>query len=107
MTKALIVCTDEEITAEDTTHHSLSYCPHDMSTSSGNSPHRFSGSVDAFYDPDFTADISKKMRVPEKIMMETNSHYNHFDDPAIIAAKSQASDRPNWMTVPERILVMG
>ncbi|CAG2183794.1 unnamed protein product, partial [Oppiella nova] len=78
-----------------------------MSTSSGNSPHRFSGSVDAFYDPDFTADISKKMRVPEKIMIETNSHYNHFDDPAIIAAKSQGSDRPNWMTVPERILVMG
>ena len=86
-------------------------------SSSANSPHRFSGSVDAFYDPDFTADISKKMRVPERIVVEDKDMngrpLNHFDDPAIIAAKKQATngsdgpDRPLWMTVPERILVMG
>ena len=86
-----------------------------MSSSAANSPHRFSGSVDAFYDPDFTADISKKMRVPERIVVDDKDiNGQPFDDPAIIAAKKQAkggpggaSDKPLWMTVPERILVIG
>ncbi|CAG2115963.1 unnamed protein product [Medioppia subpectinata] len=84
-----------------------------MSTSStGNSPLRLTASVDAFYDPDFTRDISHKMRVPEKIVInDHNLNGGHFDDPAIIAARTQAShtgphDRL-WMTVPERILVVG
>ena len=87
-----------------------------MSSSAANSPHRFSGSVDAFYDPDFTADISKKMRVPERIVVDdkdmNGQSLSQFDDPAIIAAKrgrgnGQGSDKPLWMSVPERILVMG
>ncbi|XP_054156478.1 transport and Golgi organization protein 11-like [Oppia nitens] len=76
--------------------------------STGNSPHRFNaGPIDSFYDPDFTADISNKMRVPERIVIESN---NTLDDPAIIAAaKSQTyhNNKPIWMTVPERILVVG
>ena len=86
--------------------------------SAANSPHRFSGSVDAFYDPDFTADISKKMRVPERIGVDdremNGQSLSQYDDPAIITAKKltrgrvdSGLDKPLWMTVPERILVMG
>jgi hypothetical protein len=69
------------------------------------SPTRFSGELDHFYDPNFTADISQKMRVPKRILVDGESS----DD--------QSSTGSNWNTVagneklnmhvPERILVIG
>jgi hypothetical protein len=68
------------------------------------SPTRFSGELDHFYDPNFTADISQKMRVPKRIRVDGES-----DD--------QISTGSNWntmlanekfdMQVPDRILVVG
>jgi hypothetical protein len=77
-------------------------------SSSGNSPnHRFSGTIDSFYDPEFTADISNKMRVHHKISFSDVS----LNDPAIIAAKKQTldsmGDKAAWMHVPERICLIG
>jgi hypothetical protein len=77
-------------------------------SSSANSPnHRFSGTIDSFYDPEFTADISNKMRVPNKIILNDGS----LNDPAIIAAKKQTinsmEDKSFWMHVPERICLIG
>jgi hypothetical protein len=69
------------------------------------SPTRFSGELDHFYDPNFTADISQKMRVPKRILVDGESGYD------------QSSTGSNWNTVlgnekldmhvPERILVIG
>jgi hypothetical protein len=69
------------------------------------SPTRFSGELDHFYDPNFTADISQKMTVPKRIRVDGESG----DD--------QSSNGSNWnavlgkekldMRVPERILVVG
>jgi hypothetical protein len=65
----------------------------------------FSGELDHFYDPNFTADISQKMRVPKRIRVDGES-----DD-------DQNSTGSNWNTmlanekfdmhVPDRILVVG
>ncbi|GFG38727.1 hypothetical protein Cfor_07034 [Coptotermes formosanus] len=69
------------------------------------SPTRFSGDLDHFYDPNFTADISQKMRVPKRIKVDGES-----DD-------DQSNTGSNWNTVlanekfdmhvPDRILVVG
>jgi len=69
------------------------------------SPTRFSGDYDHFYDPNFTADISQKMRVPKRIKVDGES-----DD-------DQSNAGSNWNTalanekfdmhVPDRILVAG
>ena len=75
-------------------------------SSANNSPNkRYSSPIDTFYDPEFTTQISNKMRVPERIQVVENG----FDDPAIIAAKKQtnSSGKQMWMHVPERILVAG
>ena len=75
-------------------------------SSANNSPNkRYSSPIDTFYDPEFTTQISNKMRVPERIQVVENG----FDDPAIIAAKKQTNSSGNqmWMHVPERILVAG
>jgi hypothetical protein len=68
------------------------------------SPTRFSGDLDHFYDPNFTADISQKMRVPKRIKVDGEN-----DD--------QSNAGSNWNTVlasekfdmhvPDRILVVG
>lgn len=77
-----------------------------MASSTGNSPHRFSGTVDAFYDPDFTADISNKMRVPDRIVIDADRQFgprqpptNRFDGPDFVA------DIINEMRVPDQIIV--
>jgi hypothetical protein len=69
------------------------------------SPTRFSGDFDHFYDPNFTADISHRMRVPKRIKVGGES-----DD-------DQSNTGSNWNTmlanekfdmhVPDRILVVG
>lgn len=62
------------------------------------------------YDPDFTAEISTKMRVPEKIsvipgveLRESKMEKNQFNGDSLGPVK----DKLNYMHVPERILVLG
>lgn len=69
-------------------------------------PTRFSGDLDHFYDPNFTADISQKMRVPKRIKVDGGTE--DYD---------QNNAGNNWNTmlinekfdmhVPDRILVAG
>nr|CAD7396988.1 unnamed protein product [Timema cristinae] len=69
------------------------------------SPTRFSGDFDHFYDPNYTADISQKMRVPKRIKVDGLT-----DD-------ENSTGMNNWSTmlanekfdmhVPDRILVTG
>lgn len=62
------------------------------------------------YDPDFTAEISTKMRVPEKIsvipgveLRESKIERSQFNGDSLQPVK----DKLNYMHVPDRILVMG
>lgn len=74
-------------------------------SSPGSPAHGFQGNYEPrFYDADFTAEISNKMRVPERIQAAENG----FSDPAIVAAFPRRSEQqPPWMHVPERIVVAG
>jgi hypothetical protein len=67
------------------------------------SPTRFSGESDHFYDPNFTAEISQKMRVPKRIKVDGES-----DEP------KNGENFNHWMPkekldmhVPEKIVVLG
>lgn len=67
------------------------------------SPTRFSGELDHFYDPNFTAEISHKMRVPKRIRVD-----GEFDDDT----NNHTHPVNPWndkieMHVPDRILVIG
>lgn len=67
------------------------------------SPTRFSGELDHFYDANFTAEISHKMRVPKRIKVD-----GEFDDDT---TNNSHTVNP-WndkieMHVPDRILVIG
>lgn len=74
--------------------------------SSNPSPaHRFSGDYDAFYDPDFTAEISNKMRVPHRISIIDQDSEKDVDTAAL--ARDKANERTLAMHVPDRILVRG
>lgn len=70
-----------------------------MSTVS--SPARFSSDYDGFYDPNFTADISNKMRVPRRIRIVGNEAGD--GDFMLRAMEPEKLD----MMVPGRILVGG
>lgn len=73
--------------------------------SSNPSPaHRFSGDYDAFYDPDFTAEISNKMRVPHRISIIDQESEKDLDT---ALARDKANERTLAMHVPDRILVRG
>lgn len=73
--------------------------------SSNPSPaHRFSGDYDAFYDPDFTAEISNKMRVPHRISIIDQESEKDVDT---ALARDKANERTLAMHVPDRILVRG
>jgi len=69
------------------------------------SPTRFSGDHDHFYDPNFTADISQKMRVPKRIKVagESDDDQNNAGSNWNTALASEKFD----MHVPDRILVAG
>lgn len=75
--------------------------------SSGTSPahHRFSGDYDAFYDPEFTAEISNKMRVPQRISVVEQDENKPIEDMA--TGKLPFNDAFLYMHVPDRILVRG
>ncbi|KAH9372584.1 hypothetical protein HPB48_011683 [Haemaphysalis longicornis] len=62
--------------------------------------HRFSGDYDAFYDPDFTAEISNKMRVPHRISIIDQESEKDVD-----TALDRDNERTLAMHVPDRILV--
>lgn len=74
--------------------------------SAANSPSHTSRGFDgtkSFYDPDFTVEISNKMRVPDKISVHSGDDHHqvrngHHQNPR------EAND---WMQVPDRILVAG
>jgi hypothetical protein len=69
------------------------------------SPTRFSGDFDHFYDPNFTADISQKMRVPKRIRVDGG-----VDDDQINVGSNWNTVLVNEkfdMHVPDRILVVG
>ncbi|XP_023711885.1 transport and Golgi organization protein 11 [Cryptotermes secundus] len=68
------------------------------------SPTRFSGELDHFYDPNFTADISQKMRVPKRIRVDGES-----DDDQNTGSNWNAmlANEKFDMHVPDRILVAG
>lgn len=72
--------------------------------SKSSTPTHFSGETDHFYDPNFTAEISQKMRVPKRINVDgicdlPNVTKNDFDA-WMPAEKLQ-------MHVPEKIIVAG
>lgn len=69
------------------------------------SPTRFSGDHDHFYDPNFTADISQKMRVPKRLKVagESDDDQNNAGSNWNTALASEKFD----MHVPDRILVAG
>lgn len=82
--------------------------PHtDTVMSSNPSPahHRFSGDFDAFYDPDFTAEISNKMRVPHRISVIGRD--DDEKDIDTLLARDKLNERTLAMHVPDRILVRG
>ncbi|PSN34984.1 hypothetical protein C0J52_19009 [Blattella germanica] len=83
----------------DLTFRYLIHHMHEMSKAA--SPTRFSGDLDHFYDPNFTADISQKMRVPKSIKIgddetSTGTNYN-----------TMLANEKFDMHVPDRILVAG
>jgi len=56
----------------------------------------------SYYDPDFTVEISNRMRVPDKISLLPEG-MNHTDRNGY----PKTSESNEWMRVPERILVAG
>jgi hypothetical protein len=68
------------------------------------SPTRFSGDFDHFYDPNFTADISQKMRVPKRIKVGESDDDQHNTESNLNAA---LANEKFDMHVPDRILVAG
>jgi hypothetical protein len=67
----------------------------------------FDGST--FYDPDFTVEISNRMRVPDKISVLNDDDMINITDGQKDRLTSHAKGKGSneWMRVPERILVAG
>ncbi|XP_020297517.1 transport and Golgi organization protein 11 isoform X1 [Pseudomyrmex gracilis] len=70
------------------------------------SPTHFNGETDSFYDPNFSVDINRRMRVPKSIRV--NGDYTDED---LITNRSPWNQVPSMekleMHVPEKILVVG
>lgn len=63
---------------------------------------------DSYTNSQFTADISKRMRVPDRLLLAGDGHNtNGFDERPIAKKESNTSDYHRMMTVPDRILVAG
>lgn len=65
------------------------------------SPTRFSANMDHFYDPNFTADISQRMRVPKRIKVNGANDDDTTNNYANMIEKEKFD-----MHVPDRILVI-
>lgn len=74
-----------------------------MSTNA--SPHRFCADVDSFCDPEFTADISNKMRVPQRISVIDHDQRNTIED--LDHPMMLDNDASLYMHVPDKILITG
>jgi len=61
----------------------------------------------AFYDPDFTIEISNRMRVPDKISVLPDSEIPLADQRDRLTTGNKGKGSGEWMHVPDRILVMG
>lgn len=68
------------------------------------SPTRFAGESDHFYDPNFTAEISQKMRVPKRIKVDGDTQDEVVSN---LPANSWHNNEKFDMQVPDRILVLG
>jgi len=76
-------------------------------SNSSHSSEAFGDAPNNFYDAEFSVDINKKMRVPNKIKLAPNNVSSDvLEDPAIIAVK-KVNENSEWMRVPERIWVVG
>uniref|UniRef100_A0A0A9XND1 Transport and Golgi organization protein 11 n=1 Tax=Lygus hesperus TaxID=30085 RepID=A0A0A9XND1_LYGHE len=69
--------------------------------SNSTSPTRFMGEVDHFYDPNFTAEISQKMRVPKRINVDGVSDLPNVGRPEAHWMPAEKLE----MFVPEKIVV--
>ena len=78
-------------------HHLLSSAP------------AFDGS--SFYDPEFTTEISNRMRVPDKISViadvESSELLSQADQRDRLTVNAKGKGSHDWMRVPERIMVAG
>ena len=69
-------------------------------------PNTFDGTT--FYDPDFTVEISNRMRVPDKIsILPEEEMATRSDQKERLTQGSKGKGSVDWMRVPERILVAG
>jgi len=69
-------------------------------------PNTFDGTT--FYDPDFTVEISNRMRVPEKIsVLPEEDMTTPVDQKDRLTQGSKGKGSNDWMRVPDRILVAG
>ncbi|KAJ8683914.1 hypothetical protein QAD02_019706 [Eretmocerus hayati] len=69
------------------------------------SPTRFNGEADNFFDPNYTLDINKRMRVPKSIRV--NGDFADEDVPAMNGTAWALPNEKLEMHVPDRILVVG
>lgn len=72
-------------------------------SSNASSPVRFSGDADHFYDPNYTAEISQKMRVPKRINVDGVSDLPNVGRPESHWMPAEKLE----MFVPEKIVVAG
>ena len=70
------------------------------------SPTRFSGDLDHFYDPNFTADISQKMRVPKRIKVDGEIDDDVHNNLGTNWSTMLATEKFD-MHVPDRIILAG
>ena len=76
------------------------------SPSHRNAPNTFDGTT--FYDPDFTVEISNRMRVPDKIsVLPEEEMGSHGDQAERLTQGSKGKGSVDWMKVPDRIIVAG
>lgn len=68
--------------------------------------HRNNFEPNAFYDPDFTVEISNRMRVPDKISVLPGTAIDE-DQRDRLTTNVKGKGSTDWMRVPDRIIVQG
>lgn len=69
------------------------------------SPTRFNGEADNFFDPNYTLDINKRMRVPKSIRV--SGDFTDEDVSSMNGLPWNMMSEKLEMNVPDRILVVG
>lgn len=85
----------------------IAYSYFSVTMSKTHIPARFNGEADNFYDPNFTLDVNKRMRVPKSIRVSGD-----YTDEDVSSMNGSAWNQANSnekleMHVPDRILVVG